>query len=232
MPVAELRRFLPGRGGRFSAAAKTPGHGIPPDLPNKIIPVSFYPLKPKERAEPPPGFNRDAVELLIVESEEERRARDVARHVPCAGAVLQEYYTSLDIDFMPRVTVICGPKVSPKETARTDFGCLVFRPELIFLADTDIGGLLSEAKEKLESGRKITRLQLVQAFVGPRDLRNPGPGAASALPGLRLRPSPQQRAPGPRRRSGGDEAVFPELHLGNLEKSDKRHAHGRVRGRV
>ncbi|MDR3154855.1 MAG: hypothetical protein LBW85_11460, partial [Deltaproteobacteria bacterium] len=140
--------------------AKSPRNEFLLNLKSKIFVDLLYLLKPKEGAPPPPGFNRDAVELLSIELEEERRARDVAKHVLYAGAILQEYYTSLDIDFRLRVTVIYGPKVSPKETARTDFGSLVFMPDLIFLADTDIGGLLSAAKGKLESGRKITRLEL------------------------------------------------------------------------
>ncbi|MDR3153043.1 MAG: hypothetical protein LBW85_01940, partial [Deltaproteobacteria bacterium] len=168
MPVSELGIFGRGKFHENFVVAKSSRHELPIRQKTRVLFDMLFSLKLKEGAPPPPGFSRDAVELLIVELEEERRARDVAKHLLYAGAIFQEHYTSLEIDFRLHMTVIYGPKVNPKETARADFGCLVFRPELIFLADTDIGGLLSEAKEHLESSRKITRLQLYRLLSAPR----------------------------------------------------------------
>ncbi|MDR3154668.1 MAG: hypothetical protein LBW85_10480 [Deltaproteobacteria bacterium] len=168
MPVSEFGFSSFGGAAEYFVVAKSLRNEIPLHLRSKIYIDLLFLLTFKEGVELPPGFNRDAVELLVVEVEEERRARDVAKHVLYAGALLHEYYTSLDIDFRLRMTVIYGPKVSPKKTARTDFGSLVFRPDRIFLAETDIDGLLSRAKGRRESGLKITRLDLYRLFSAPR----------------------------------------------------------------
>ncbi|MDR1871515.1 MAG: hypothetical protein LBS60_06250 [Deltaproteobacteria bacterium] len=111
--------------------------------------------------EPPPGFDPLAINLLITEYEDDYDINTFLKHFSYVNNVAATYCTSFDVILNIKLVVILGPDVKKPPINEINLGCCSFKTYFILLSHTDKDQLIELLSNKLQSGEKATRFDLL-----------------------------------------------------------------------
>jgi hypothetical protein len=130
-----------------------------------------YKLIPKNINKVPQNLDNSNI-FLIVEFEEKRLPANSGKYIIYEGSIIEKFYKNFKKQPKIFFTIIYGPKVIYKPIDFEDFNSIIFKPNFIFLSQTNKSQLYDDLQQKLKSNKKATRLELLRLITLPTIEKN------------------------------------------------------------